>query len=185
MVDDIRELEEVGFKASRLDLKDYFGKKEELNKVFKTSPAFYVVGGNTFVLRKAMRLSGFDTISVANMQSMFEGCSSLTSLDLSTFDTSSVTTMYGMFSDCSSLTSLDLSTFDTSSVTSMSSMFYNCSSLTSLDFRLADFTTVTTYTNMFTRITSGITITVKDSNAQGWITTRLTDVGKTGNVVIA
>jgi surface protein len=34
---------------------------------------------------------------------MFNGCSSLTSLDLSNFDTSNVTTMQYMFQDCTSL----------------------------------------------------------------------------------
>jgi surface protein len=116
---------------------------------------------------------------------MFFGCTSLTSLHLSTFDTSSVTNIYGMFQGCSSLTSLDLSTFDTSSVTDMSIMFYGCSSLTSLDFRLADFSSVTSYSMMFVNITNGINIVVKDATAQTWITSRLTDAGKTGTVVIA
>jgi surface protein len=130
-------------------------------------------------------VSTFDTSSVTNMYVMFFGCTSLTSLHLSTFDTSSVTNIYGMFQGCSSLTSLDLSTFDTSSVTDMSIMFYGCSSLTSLDFRLADFSSVTSYSMMFVNITNGINIVVKDATAQTWITSRLTDAGKTGTVVIA
>ena len=60
---------------------------------------------------------------------MFEGCSSLESLDLSSFGTSQVTGMSSMFHGCSSLESLDLSSFDTSQATSMASMFYGCSSL--------------------------------------------------------
>ena len=64
---------------------------------------------------------------------MFDGCSSLVSLDLSSLDTSSVTSMYCMFRGCSSLSSLDLSGLGASKTTSMSFMFYGCSSLSSLD----------------------------------------------------
>ena len=72
----------------------------------------------------------FVTSSVTQMSDMFEGCSSLISLDLSGFDTSSVTGMYAMFFGCSNLISLDLTGFDTSCVTTMASMFSGCSSLT-------------------------------------------------------
>ena len=74
-----------------------------------------------------------NTSEVTDMRCMFEGCSSLTSLDLSNFNTSKVTSMGRMFKECSSLTSLDVSNFNTSNVTNMGSMFSGCSSLTSLD----------------------------------------------------
>lgn len=57
---DIIQLEEIGFKVTQLNLKDYFGKPIELRSFLKDFQAFYVVGGNTFILRKAMKLSGFD-----------------------------------------------------------------------------------------------------------------------------
>ena len=81
----------------------------------------------------------FNTSNVTDMRWMFEGCSSLTSLDLSNFNTSNVTDMYLMFYDCSSLTSLSLSNFNTSNVTDMGGMFHGCSSLTSLN--LSNFNT--------------------------------------------
>ncbi len=59
---DIQELEELGFQVEILDLRKYFGKQGELRELFKKVRAFYVIGGNTFVLRKAMFLSGFDEI---------------------------------------------------------------------------------------------------------------------------
>ncbi|WP_285023829.1 BspA family leucine-rich repeat surface protein, partial [Lactococcus garvieae] len=90
-----------------------------------------------------------DTSHVTNMSGMFNGASSLTSLDLSGWDTSQVTTMYGMFSGASSLTSLDVSHFDTSHVTNMSGMFYGASSLTSLDVSHWDTSQVTTMSGMF------------------------------------
>ena len=59
---DINELQEIGFDVERLDLRSYFGKKDELEQIFCKVKSFYVTGGNTFVLRKAMKLSGFDEL---------------------------------------------------------------------------------------------------------------------------
>ena len=74
-----------------------------------------------------------NTSEVTNMYAMFQGCSSLTSLDLGSFNTAKVTDMRYMFYDCSALTTLDVSGFNTANVTSMDEMFTFCSSLTSLD----------------------------------------------------
>jgi Peptidase E len=57
---DAEQLENVGFEVTILDLQDYFGKSEKLADFLEGFKAFYVVGGNTFVLRRAMWLSGFD-----------------------------------------------------------------------------------------------------------------------------
>ena len=54
---------------------------------------------------------------------MFQGLSSLSSIDLRKFDTSKVTNMSEMFCACKKLKSLDLSSFNTSNVTDMSYMF--------------------------------------------------------------
>jgi dipeptidase E len=43
-------------------LREYFGKIDELRKKTSELGALFVRGGNTFVLRQAMRISGFDTI---------------------------------------------------------------------------------------------------------------------------
>ena len=94
-------------------------------------------------------LSNFNTSQVTNMASMFRSCSKLTSLDLSSFDTSQVTGMGSMFYNCSNLTSLDLSNFDTSQVTNMASMFRSCSKLTSLDLSSFDTSQVTGMAYMF------------------------------------
>ena len=47
------------------------------------------------------------------MDSTFQGCQSLTSLDLSNFDTSQVTSMSFMFYNCSKILSLNIASFDT------------------------------------------------------------------------
>ena len=102
----------------------------------------------------SLDLSGFDTSNVTDMGWMFNYCASLTSLDLSGFDTSSVTGMSVMFQNCASLTSLDLSGFDTSNVTKMAGMFSNCKDLTSLDLSGFDTSNVADMSNMFRSCTS-------------------------------
>ena len=59
---DIAQLNTVGLRAELLDLRKYFNKKEELRKKLDEYGAVWVSGGNTFVLRQAMKLSGFDEI---------------------------------------------------------------------------------------------------------------------------
>ncbi len=88
----------------------------------------------------SLNLNSFNTTNVSDMSYMFYNCSSLTRLDLSKFNTANVTNMEMMFSGCSSLTSLNLISFNTPKVTNMGGMFYKCSSLTSLD--LSNFNTV-------------------------------------------
>lgn len=58
--EDVNELTDLGFDVTVISLKDYFDNKEELINKLKEFRAFYVIGGNTFALRQAMYLSGFD-----------------------------------------------------------------------------------------------------------------------------
>ena len=65
-------LENNGFSVTILDLKKYFGKEKELEEYINNHfNAVYVLGGNTFVLRKAMQLSGFDKIISDNRNNNF------------------------------------------------------------------------------------------------------------------
>ncbi len=57
---DVQELTELGFDVTVISLKDYFNKKEELLQILESFSACFVIGGNTFALRQAMYLSGFD-----------------------------------------------------------------------------------------------------------------------------
>jgi dipeptidase E len=59
---DMNGLKDLGFDVEVLDLRDYFGKKEELKKKLNALNMVWVSGGNTFVLRQAMHLSGFDEL---------------------------------------------------------------------------------------------------------------------------
>ena len=97
----------------------------------------------------SLDVSGFNTSNVTNMQSMFEDCSKLTSLDVSHFNTSNVTNMFVMFRGCSSMTSLDVTNFDTSNVRDMHGMFDGLSTLTSLDISHFDTGNVTEIGEMF------------------------------------
>lgn len=59
---DMTDLSQHGAEVELLDLKNYFGKKEDLQKKLDQLGGLYVRGGNTFVLRQAMRLSGFEEL---------------------------------------------------------------------------------------------------------------------------
>lgn len=57
---EIHDVTSLGLFPEVLDLKEYFGKKEELIQKLNTFDGVWVVGGNTFTLRVAMAESGFD-----------------------------------------------------------------------------------------------------------------------------
>ena len=71
-----------------------------------------------------------NTEKVTNMNSMFDRCSALTSLDLTNFNTAKVTDMNYMFIGCSALTTIFVSDkFVTSQVTKSVDMFSGCNKL--------------------------------------------------------
>ena len=59
---EIAQLNDLGFETEPLDLQQYFGKEDMLKTKLSELNGLWVSGGNTFVLRQAMRLSGFDHI---------------------------------------------------------------------------------------------------------------------------
>ncbi len=52
----------LGFEVEELDLRKYFGKQDELEKLLQNKNLVWINGGNTFILRRAMKQSGFDTV---------------------------------------------------------------------------------------------------------------------------
>jgi dipeptidase E len=58
----IKDLTDLGIEVEMLDLQDYFNKQDELRKKIEELGGLWVRGGNTFVLRQAMKLSGLDNI---------------------------------------------------------------------------------------------------------------------------
>ena len=82
-----------------------------------------------------MNLSSFDTSSVIELNSLFNECKSLTSIDVSNFNTSKCENMGHMFYRCTSLISLDLSCFDTHNTLYLDNMFKECSNLENLNIK--------------------------------------------------
>jgi dipeptidase E len=52
----------LNLEAELVDLRNYFNKEKDLEKKLDKKGIIFVRGGNTFVLRQAMKLSGFDNI---------------------------------------------------------------------------------------------------------------------------
>ena len=59
---EIDSLTALGLQPEELDLRQYFGKSDELKEFIKNFGLVWVRGGNVFVLRKAFKQSGFDEI---------------------------------------------------------------------------------------------------------------------------
>jgi dipeptidase E len=57
---EISDLASLGFDAKELDLRDWFGRQEDMRAEIERFDVIWVKGGNTFVLRRAFRLSGLD-----------------------------------------------------------------------------------------------------------------------------
>lgn len=62
--EDIKEIESIGLKIEYFDLRKYFNQPDNLEKDLKHFGVIWVSGGNVFVLRQAMKLSGFDQILI-------------------------------------------------------------------------------------------------------------------------
>jgi len=59
---EIDDLRKWGITSEALDLRDFFGHKRLLQNHLEDTSMLWVVGGNTFLLRRAMALSGLDLI---------------------------------------------------------------------------------------------------------------------------
>ena len=127
---------------------------------------------NMHSLTTITNLHYLNTAKVTNMNRMFGGCNSLTSLDLNNFNTTNVTSMYEMFAYCETLSNLNLSKFNTANVTTMWGMFSNCSSLSTLDISNFNTENVINISYMFADCSS-----LKSINASGLNTTNLKFMG--------
>lgn len=59
---EIESMRLLGFEPEHLDLKEFFGKSQELVDLLTGFDVVWVTGGNVFILRKAMEMSGFDAV---------------------------------------------------------------------------------------------------------------------------
>jgi surface protein len=98
----------------------------------------------------SLDVSDWDVSNVTTMYDMFYKCYSLTTLDVSDWDIGNVTDMYAMFCSCESLTELDVSNWDTSNVTGMKKIFADCHNLSALDLTNWDTSNITDFTWLFT-----------------------------------
>lgn len=59
---DINQLTEVGMEVEQFDLRNYFNQPNKIKKDIAKYGIIWVRGGNTFVLRQAMKLCGLDIV---------------------------------------------------------------------------------------------------------------------------
>lgn len=59
---DVAELSSVGLEVEHFDLRNYFDNQPQLEHDLRKYGIIWVSGGNVFVLRQAMQLSGFDDV---------------------------------------------------------------------------------------------------------------------------
>ena len=133
--------------------------------------------------KMATSISGLSLLDVSyattmgfrsGISGMFEGCSSLTSLDLSGWDTSAVTTMDRLFFGCSALTEIKgIEQLNTSAVSGFSGAFYKCSSLKSLDLSGWDTRKADRMDNLF----SGCSALTEIKGIEQFNTSAVTDMG--------
>jgi dipeptidase E len=57
---ELRRIRDLGLEVEPLDLSEFFGAPDRLSSYLDELQGVWIRGGNTFVLRRAMRLSGFD-----------------------------------------------------------------------------------------------------------------------------
>jgi dipeptidase E len=59
---EMEELERLGLQPELVDLRDYFGKEDERDRKIEGLGGVFIRGGNTYILRQAMKLSGLDNL---------------------------------------------------------------------------------------------------------------------------
>ena len=59
---EVDSLKSIGLEPTEVDLRNYFGKSDELKKALSGFDLLWVRGGNAFILRRAFRQSGADKI---------------------------------------------------------------------------------------------------------------------------
>ena len=101
-------------------------------------------------LEEIIGLEELDVSSVTNMNSMFENCKSIETIDISGWDTSNVQSMSHMFEFCYKLKSINgIEDIDTSSVKFGNCMFRRCFTLEQLDLHKWKVDTFEKMNNMF------------------------------------
>jgi dipeptidase E len=66
-----KDLEDIGISYQELDLKNFFSEDSNINQELSKFSGVWIIGGNTFVLRQAMKLSKFDQAITERRSSNF------------------------------------------------------------------------------------------------------------------
>ena len=132
---------------------------------------------------ESVNVSGLDCSQVTGAAYMFSGCSSLAELDLSGVEFSRAANLSYLFSGCSSLASLDLSGVSASKLTNAKRMFGGCSSLASLDLSGLNTSKVRDAEGMFTGCSSLVRVTLGSDFAFAGDDSALPAVDANGNPV--
>ena len=98
--------------------------------VGKSYPKWYAQREN---IKKVVFDTSLASTRATNCYAWFSGCKNLTDIEgIENLNTENVTNMNSMFDRCSALTSLDLTNFNTAKVSDMSYMFMGCTALTTI-----------------------------------------------------
>lgn len=109
-----------GLDIKSIYISDLINHKRNLSNFFFDSTV------ETIVLRN------FDTSCVGTMQSMFENCINLRSVNVEDLNTCRVSSFDSMFRNCKSLEELNLNNWDVRNVENMNNMFEGCTNLKKL-----------------------------------------------------
>ena len=116
---------------------------------FKFAPTSMQTSFENCAYLTSVDFSKTDTTYCTSFGWTFKNCNVLNDVDLTYLKTGSATTMQSMFDRCYGLSSVDLSYFDTTYVTNMNTMFIYCRALTSLDLSSFNTSAVTACDYMF------------------------------------
>ena len=98
---------------------------------------------------------------ITAMSDMLQGCNDMYSVDFSEWDFSHITTVRSLFNGCSSLTSIEgIENINTSNITDFGYLFNNCTSLTTLDLSNWNFSNANKMDAMFTRCSNLTELTI-------------------------
>lgn len=129
---------------------------KNLSKFDTSSSTYFGSMFNGCASLKSLDVSHFDATNVTYLCFMFQGCTNLETLNMAGpgWKTSSLGLMVHVWEGCSSLKSLDLSYLDTTHVGSMAYDFNGCSSLEYLDLSGVDTSGIEVLAHMFDGCTS-------------------------------
>ena len=88
--------------------------------------------GGCFMNCKALTEVPIIPSGVTNLNSCFNGCTSLTSVNTTDWDTSQVTSISEIFRDCSALEEVNVTNLCTDKITNLTNIFNNCSKLSNI-----------------------------------------------------